>query len=64
MRRSKLATGGANVFQLIRAKRSEAINNGQKLLDLSIGEPRGPALRRAREAASVAILSNDEAMQA
>ena len=64
MRRSKLAAGGANVFQLIRAKRSEAINNGQKLLDLSIGEPRGPALRRAREAASVAVLSNDEAMHA
>ena len=57
MRRSRLKAGGANVFQQIRAKRSEAIQRGQVLLDLSIGEPRGPALHSARKAASAAVLS-------
>ena len=64
MRCSKLAPGGTNVFQQIRAKRSQALSRGQTLLDLSIGEPKGPALRRAREAASAAILSNEETMHA
>ena len=64
MRRSKLPTGGANVFQRIRTKRSEVINRGQTLLDLSIGEPKGPALRRAREVASAAIMSDEEIMHA
>ena len=64
MRRSRLRAGGANVFQQIRAKRSEAIQRGQVLLDLSIGEPRGPALDSARKAASAAVLSTDESMHA
>ena len=64
MRRSKLTKGGANVFQQIRAKRSDAIARGQTLIDLSIGEPRGPALLRARETASTAILSDDQNMHA
>ena len=64
MRRSRLKAGGANVFQQIRAKRSEAIQRGQVLLDLSIGEPRGPALHSARKAASAAVLSTDESMHA
>ena len=47
MRRSRLPAGGANVFQKIRAKRSEALDRGPTLLDLSIGEPKGAALRSA-----------------
>ncbi len=64
MRRSRLPAGGANIFQKIRGKRSEAEAAGQKLLDLSIGEPKGPALSSARQAASAAVLSDDESMHA
>lgn len=64
MRRSRLPAGGANVFQKIRAKRAEAEGRGMRLLDLSIGEPRGPALLSARRAAAEAVLSEDEAMHA
>jgi len=64
MRRSRLPAGGANVFQKIRAKRSEALDRGQTLLDLSIGEPKGAALCSAREAARDAIMSEEEAMHA
>ncbi|MBT7509049.1 MAG: hypothetical protein HN650_01365, partial [Rhodospirillaceae bacterium] len=64
MRRSRLPAGGANVFQQIRQRRSEAEAAGIKLLDLSIGEPKGPALMSARQAASAAVLSDAEAMHA
>jgi len=64
MQRSRLPAGGANVFQQIRAKRAEAEAAGQRLLDLSIGEPKGPALMSAREAARDAIMSDAEAMHA
>jgi len=64
MRTSRLPVGGANVFQRIRAKRAEALERGMTLLDLSIGEPKGPALKSAREAASAAVMSDDEAMHA
>ncbi len=64
MRRTRLPAGGANVFQKIRAKRSEALERGQILLDLSIGEPKGAALQSAREAARDAIMSDDESMHA
>ena len=64
MRKSRLPVGAANVFQKIRQKRSEAIAQGVELLDLSIGEPKGPALLSARETARVAIMSNDEPMHA
>ena len=37
---------------------------GRKFLDLSIGEPRGPALFSARQAASSAVMSDDEVMHA
>jgi len=64
MQRSRLPAGGANVFQKVRAKRTEAEAAGQRLLDLSIGEPKGPALLSAREAARDAIMSDAEAMHA
>jgi aspartate/methionine/tyrosine aminotransferase len=35
-----------------------------QLIDLSIGEPKGPALLSARQAAAAAVLSDDEAMHA
>src|SRR5712691_10246381 len=64
MRRSRLGQGGENVFQIIRTKRSEAQARGMTLIDLSIGEPRGPALLSARQAAAVAVMSEEEAMHA
>ena len=64
MRRSRLGQGGANVFQMIRAKRAEAQAKGRTLIDLSIGEPRGPALLSARQAAAAAVMSDEEAMHA
>ena len=57
MRRSRLGPGGENVLQTIRAKRAEAQEKGIRLIDLSIGEPKGPALLSARQAAAAAILA-------
>jgi len=62
MRRSRLGQSDENVFQIIRAKRAEAQSRGVKLIDLSIGEPRGAALLSARNAAAAAVMSTDEAM--
>jgi LL-diaminopimelate aminotransferase len=64
MRKSRLVPGGANVFQKVRAKRAEAQARGVTLIDLSIGEPRGPALLSARQAAAAAVMSEEEAMHA
>jgi aspartate/methionine/tyrosine aminotransferase len=64
MRQSRLGAGGENVLQTIRAKRAEAQAKGLQLIDLSIGEPKGPALLSARQAAAAAVLSDDEAMHA
>jgi len=64
MRRSRLGQGGENVFQIIRTKRGEAQARGMTLIDLSIGEPRGPALLSARQAAAAAVMSEEEAMHA
>jgi aspartate/methionine/tyrosine aminotransferase len=64
MRRSRLGPGGENVLQSIRAKRAEAQGKGMRLIDLSIGEPKGPALLSARRAAAAAIMSDEEAMHA
>ncbi len=64
MRQSRLPAGGANIFQKIRGKRAEAEARGQKLFDLSIGEPKGPALLSARQAAGTAVLSDAESMHA
>ena len=62
MRGSRLPQGGSNVLQAVRAKRVEAEAEGIKLLDLSIGEPKGPALLSARQAAAAAVMSEDEVM--
>jgi LL-diaminopimelate aminotransferase len=59
-----LARGGENVLQTIRTKRTEAQARGIALIDLSIGEPKGPALLSARQAAAAAVMSEDEAMHA
>jgi LL-diaminopimelate aminotransferase len=64
MRRSRLRPGGANVFQMVRAKRAAAQERGMTLIDLSIGEPRGAALLSARQAAAAAVMSDEEAMHA
>lgn len=64
MRESRLPAGGENVFQKIRARRAVAEAKGVRLLDLSIGEPKGPALASARRAAAEAVLSEEEAMHA
>ena len=64
MRQRRLPAGGANVFQKVRAKRTEAQARGVTLLDLSIGEPQGPALESARIAARDAVMSEAEAMHA
>jgi aspartate/methionine/tyrosine aminotransferase len=64
MRQSRLGPGGENVLQTIRTKRAEAQARGMMLIDLSIGEPKGPALLSARQAAAAAIMSDAEAMHA
>ena len=64
MRQSRLPPGKANIFQKIRAKRSDVLAAGTQLLDLSIGEPKGPALLSARQAASDAVMSDKEVMHA
>lgn len=60
MRKSWLPVEKPNLFQAIRAKRAQVQEQGVKLLDLSIGEPRGPALLSARKAAAAAIMSEKE----
>ena len=64
MRGSRLPQGGENVLQTIRAKRASAEASGMTLFDLSIGEPKGPALLSARRAAATAVMSDEEAMHA
>jgi aspartate/methionine/tyrosine aminotransferase len=64
MRQSRIGVGAENVLQTIRAKRAEAQGRGLRLIDLSIGEPKGPALLSARQAAAAAVMSDDEAMHA
>lgn len=59
-RQSWLPTGGANLFQGIKAKKEEAKAKGIELIDLSIGQPQGPALYSARLGASRVIMSPEE----
>ena len=62
MKKSWLSTGGTNLFQAIKAKRAEAASRGIKILNLSIGQPAGPALESARKAAAEAVMSGQESM--
>ena len=65
MRRSRLPTGGTNLFQAIKAKCRETEATGRTLYQLSIGQPRqltGPALLSAREVAAKAVMSDAESM--
>ncbi len=64
MRISRLPPGSGNVLQTVREKRAEAEAAGIALLDLSIGEPKGPALLSARKAAAQAVMSDSQAMHA
>lgn len=62
MRQSRLPAGGINLFQSIKAKKAEAKTKGIKIIDLSIGQPSGPALESARKAAAEAVMSDKESM--
>lgn len=62
MRSSRLPPGGTNLFQEIKKKSAEAEQQGIGLLKLSIGQPQGPALLSAREAAATAVMSDKESM--
>jgi len=57
---SRLPEGGTNLFQSIKEKRRLAEEKGIRILNMSIGQPSGPALISAREAAAQAVLSEDE----
>lgn len=62
MLKSWLPEGGENLFQGIKLKKAEAISAGKEIYDLAIGQPKGPALLSAREAAAAAIMSPEERM--
>lgn len=62
MRQSRLPKGGQNLFDLIREQSREAERAGKTLINLSIGQPAGPALKSASLAASEAVMSLEEAM--
>jgi len=60
--KSWLPPGGGNLFQHIKQMCAEAESQGVKLWKLSIGQPKGPALLSARQAAAQAIISGEERM--
>lgn len=62
MRQSRLPEGGTNLFQAIKEKCRTAEAAGKTLIRLSIGQPTGPALLSAREAAATAVMSEEQAM--
>ena len=59
---SRLPEGGTNLFQGIKEKRRLAEEKGMRIINMSIGQPSGPALISAREATAQAVLSEDETM--
>ena len=61
-RKSRLPKGGVNLFQEIKKKTDESVAMGQDIFRLSIGQPIGPALDIAREAAAVAVKSAEESI--
>lgn len=62
MRQSMLPPGGANLFQKIKRQCKEAEAADIQIFRLTIGQPTGPALRSAREAAAIAVRSSEETM--
>ena len=62
MLQSWLPEGGTNLFQQIKAWRQQSQDAGRQILNLSIGQPSGPALFSARKAAAEAVMSEAETM--
>ncbi len=60
--KSQLPEEGENKFGRIKRMFLAAMGNGIKLIKLSIGQPEGPAILEARQAASLAVLSDKENM--
>ncbi len=59
---SRLPKGGVNLFLGIKAASAEAEAHGIELIKLSIGQPKGPALESARNAAAYAVRSANESI--
>jgi len=62
LRKSRLPPGGNNLFQEIKEQCRKAEQGGKKIINLSIGQPSGSALFSARNAASWAVMSDQESM--
>lgn len=61
---SWLPPGGRNLFQEVKAMRSEAAAQGIRILNLAIGQPQGPALLSARQGVAEAVMSDNELVHA
>ena len=59
---SWLPDSGGNLFQRIKQRKAEAEARGVSIINLSIGQPQGPALLSARKAAAEAVMSDEHAM--
>ncbi len=62
MRERLLSSAPPNVFQRSKSKRAEAMAAGKKIINLTVGQPAGPAILEARMAAAAAVMSDSEAM--
>ncbi|MEK7609774.1 MAG: aminotransferase class I/II-fold pyridoxal phosphate-dependent enzyme [Patescibacteria group bacterium] len=62
MRKSLLSVAPGNIFQAVKAQRAEAEKAGIKIINLTIGQPSGPAIEEARIAAAHAVMSAEESM--
>ncbi len=60
--KSWLPESGENLFQRIKTQRAQAEKQGVKIIDLSIGQPKGPAMYSTRVAAANAVMSTVEEM--
>ncbi len=59
---SRLPQGGGNLFQMIKAWRAAAEAAGKQIINLGVGQPSGPALMSARQAAASHIMDGRECM--
>lgn len=62
MPKSLLPESGENMFQRAKAKRAVAEAAGIKVINLSVGDPAGPAPLEACQAAAEAVMSRTQAM--